>query len=70
MSLGVLPARVSMHCMCAKPVEARRGCGILLELKSQEVVFTCVCWELNLDPQEEQQVFLTPRRLSRDTSSF
>ena len=59
MHMGVLPACVSVHHVCAVPVEARRGCHIPGTGVTDSCELLCGCWELNLGPLEEQRVLLT-----------
>lgn len=73
MCVGVLPAGVSVYCMCAvllEPEESVRPPGF-------GVTGSCEppgrCWESNSDSREEQQVFLTAatgRAISQEPNCF
>lgn len=60
MYIGVFSACVSVHCVCAVPVEARRGHQQpLLPTNSNQVVFSFQVGTGNLGPLEEQQCLLS-----------
>lgn len=54
-----------VHCTCAVPVKARKGCHLPLELDlpdAHELPFWC--WKLNLDPLEDSDCSSLPNRPS------
>jgi hypothetical protein len=54
MYVDILPVWMSVHCVCAATMEARRGHGITSGYK-----LLCLYWKSNLGLQQEQLVLFT-----------